>query len=181
MRVAPRVVSDWPFEARGLPASLPIKLALAVMTARLVDKADFERLLGSRPCARSAHFAVHHLPVSPKAPLLARRRCSTALLSTELSTVAAPSCSMAVDDLPAAHWLGCVVPKRYARRAVTRSLLKRQVHGAFERQAEVLPLGLWLVRLRQPFQAAAFPSARSEALRLAARSELDNLLAQAHR
>jgi len=74
-----------------------------------------------------------------------------------------------------------VVPKRHARRAVTRSLLKRQVHGAFERLAISLPLGLWLVRLRQPFPVAAFPSARSEALRRAARTELDGLLAQAGR
>lgn len=86
-----------------------------------------------------------------------------------------------MDDLPTARWLGCVVPKRHARRAVTRNLLKRQVRGAFERHAAALPLGLWLVRLRQPFPVASFPSARSEALQLAARSELDGLLAQARR
>lgn len=79
--------------------------------------------------------------------------------------------------MPQSHWLGCVVPKRYARRAVTRSLLKRQVKGAFARQLAALPRGLWLVRLRQPFAAAAFPSARSSALAQAVRVELDSLLA----
>jgi len=59
--------------------------------------------------------------------------------------------------------------------------LKRQVRGAFERHAGVLPQGLWLVRLRQPFPVADFPSARSEALRLAARTELDGLLVRAGR
>ncbi len=73
--------------------------------------------------------------------------------------------------------MGCVVPKRHARRAVTRNLLKRQVRGAFERHAAALPAGLWLIRLRQPFAVAEFPSARSVALASAVRSELDGLLA----
>jgi ribonuclease P protein component len=68
-----------------------------------------------------------------------------------------------------------VVPKRHARRAVTRSLLKRQVRGAFERHETGLPQGLWLVRLRQAFAVAEFPSARSTALQVAARTELDQL------
>ena len=83
-----------------------------------------------------------------------------------------------MDDLPCGQWLGCVVPKRHARRAVTRSLLKRQVRGAFVRHAAGLPAGLWLVRLRQPFPVGEFPSARSEALASAARHELDALLMQ---
>jgi ribonuclease P protein component len=82
-----------------------------------------------------------------------------------------------VDDLPTGHWLGCVVPKRHAKRAVTRNLFKRQVRVAFERHLVTLPAGLWLVRLRQPFALADFPSARSEALARAARAELDSLLA----
>jgi ribonuclease P protein component len=78
---------------------------------------------------------------------------------------------------PEMRWLGCVVPKRHARRSVTRSLLKRQVRSAFERHAAELPNGLWLVRLRQPFALADFPSAASAALAGAVRSELDGLLA----
>ncbi len=82
-----------------------------------------------------------------------------------------------MDDLPEARWLGCVVPKRHAKRAVTRNLLKRQVRVAFERHAAALPAGLWLVRLRQPFVVTEFPSARSVALASVARVELDGLLA----
>lgn len=151
------------------------------MPARLVNKADFERLLGARTWARSAHFAVHHLPAAPAVPPAVARKQAQAALSTELSTALAPTCPPPVDDLPTARWLGCVVPKRHARRSVTRSLIKRQVRGAFERHAAGLPLGLWLVRLRQPFPVAAFPSAASEALRAAARTELDSLLSQARR
>jgi len=88
-----------------------------------------------------------------------------------------------VDDSPAVgpagRWLGCVVPKRHARRAVTRSLLKRQIRGAFQRHAAGLPAGLWLVRLRAPFAAAEFVSASSPRLAVAAHDELDRLLTRA--
>lgn len=84
-----------------------------------------------------------------------------------------------MDDLPAKVWLGCVVPKRHARRAVTRNLLKRQMRGAFHRHAAALPRGLWLLRLRAPFPATEFVSARSAALAAAAHDELDRLLARA--
>lgn len=147
------------------------------MPARLVNKADFERLLGARPWARSTHFAVHHVSASP----WRESRPAKAAEGGELSTGPAPACPQPVDDLPTACWLGCVVPKRHARRAVTRNLLKRQVRGAFERHEDGLPPGLWLVRLRQPFAVSAFPSARSPALQQAARQELDQLLTRALR
>lgn len=141
------------------------------MPARLVNKADFERLLGARPWARSMHFAIHHVAAAPSRP----PRPAKAAPAEELSTAPAPACPPSVDDLPVGWWLGCVVPKRHARRAVTRSLLKRQVRGAFERHEAALPRGLWLVRLRQGFAVAEFPSARSPALQQAARDELDQL------
>lgn len=79
---------------------------------------------------------------------------------------------------PAAVWFGAVVPKRLARRAVTRALFKRQIRAAFQRHATALPRGLWLVRLRRPFAVADFVSASSSALAAAARHELDDLLTQ---
>jgi ribonuclease P protein component len=141
------------------------------MPARLVNKADFERLLGARPWARSMHFAVHHVAAAPSRPI----RLLKGAEAEDLSTGAAPACPPLVDDQPATCWLGCVVPKRHARRAVTRNLLKRQVRGAFERHEPALPYGLWLVRLRQGFAVSEFPSARSSALQHAARLELDAL------
>lgn len=80
--------------------------------------------------------------------------------------------------------MGVVVPKRYARRSVTRTLLKRQIRAAMARQDEAargLPQGLWVVRLRSPFPVKDFPSAASDALRQAARAELDAVLADAVR
>lgn len=78
-----------------------------------------------------------------------------------------------------ALWLGCIVPKRHARRAVTRNMLRRQARAAMQRHAELLRPGLWLIRLRQPFaRSAGFVSADSPALRMAAMSELDRLLSR---
>ncbi len=90
-----------------------------------------------------------------------------------------------MEDLPDAapfpppQWVGAVVPKRHARRAVTRSLLKRQIYAAAERHRDQLAPGLWIVRLRSPFESARFASAASPALRRSARAELDALLAAA--
>lgn len=91
---------------------------------------------------------------------------------TDVSALFGPSL-----EQPLAAWLGCVVPKRYARRAVTRTLLKRQIRSVAESAA--LPPGLWVVRMRAGFDRVAFPSAASEALRDTARGELDALLAKA--
>jgi ribonuclease P protein component len=142
---------------------------------RIVHKADFERVLGARLRSRSAHFALHHLHEAP----LPRRWQPKTPIDTELSTAPAPICPQPVDDLPTALWLGCVVPKRHARRAVTRNLIKRQIRSAFDRLGAGLPGGLWLVRLRSPFLKTEFISARSPALAAATRAELEQLLSQA--
>jgi ribonuclease P protein component len=185
------------------PAALP-----GSCMQRLVNKTDFERLLATRPYSRSTHFSVHHVAAAPWAPVWNPKRPPP----HELSTADARTCPQPVDDsvapalaaalaagAPAAWWLGCVVPKRHAKRAVTRSLLKRQVRGAFQRHAQHLPAGIWLVRLRAPFVAgvtgvpgargvagnksvkgkagdSGFVSAASLALTRAVRTELDALL-----
>ncbi len=71
------------------------------------------------------------------------------------------------------------MPKRHARRAVTRNLLRRQVRAAFERHVNRLPAGLWLLRLHAPFSKTEFVSASSTLLARAVRGEIDALLARA--
>lgn len=80
-------------------------------------------------------------------------------------------------------WLGMVVPKRHARRAVTRNLIKRQIREAIASADRVaaLPPGLWVVRLRAGFEAQRFSSPASDTLRDAAAAELKALLEQASR
>ena len=77
------------------------------------------------------------------------------------------------------RWLGTVVPKRHARRAVTRNLLKRQMRAVVQHEAAKLPPGLWVLRLKAPFDKQQFPSAASAPLRALARGELALLLQRA--
>jgi ribonuclease P protein component len=84
-----------------------------------------------------------------------------------------------VDNNRGRYWLGTVIPKRHARRAVTRNLLRRQFRQVMAAHLTVLPPGLWLVRLRSPFVLEQFPSAASDALRRAAAAELDRLFSRA--
>jgi ribonuclease P protein component len=141
--------------------------------ARLVESSDFERVLGSRSRASTVHFAVHHL--SALADVQAGASAGRA--TGELSTIPDASGEGPVDDLPLEplRRLGAVVPKRHARRAVTRSLLKRQIYAAGGRHAAALGHGLWIVRLRAPFDRARFKSAASAALTVTARAELEAL------
>ena len=142
------------------------------MIGRLVYSADFQRLLATPAWSRSAHFAVHHLPVAPKQPV----RSVPEVDASELSTGGVHNPTEPVDDIAGRHWLGAVLPKRLARRAVTRNLLRRQIRAAVQRHARDLPGGLWVVRLRAGFARTDFVSAASDALRAAARAELDRAL-----
>jgi len=77
------------------------------------------------------------------------------------------------------RWLGLVVPKKNAKRAVTRVLVKRQIRAIAAECTARLEPGLWVVRLRAPFDVKQFPSAASDALRAAARAELRALFERA--
>ena len=156
------------------------------MIGRLVQSADFQRLLAAPSRSRSAHFAVHHVAAGPAATAwqIAHRP------STDLSTDPGPLSASPVDNFPdgtpaapapapSGHWLGSVIPKRHARRAVTRNLLRRQIRAVMTARLHDLPAGLWLVRLRQPFDRQRFVSAASPALRREARSELLQLFERA--
>jgi ribonuclease P protein component len=77
---------------------------------------------------------------------------------------------------PHAVWLGLVVPKRHAKRAVTRNLVKRQVRAVVKAHAPSLSGGMWVVRLRAPFDRQRFVSAASEALKSTVRAEMDALM-----
>jgi len=147
------------------------------MIGRLVQSADFQRLLATPMRSRSAHFAVHHVAAGPAV----RSRPVVHPSSTEISTDGAPESAASVDKPLEGHWLGSVIPKRHARRSVTRNLLRRQIRAVMAEQLGRLPPGLWLVRLRAPFARQDFPSAASAALRQVARAELVQLFERAGR
>jgi ribonuclease P protein component len=145
------------------------------VSGRLVHSADFQRVLATVPKVRSAHFAAHHLQQRPTAASRGERPGLTMKISTVDATVSAEL----VDKLSGEHWLGLVVPKRLARRAVTRQLVKRQMREALRRHADRLGAGLWVLRLQRGFDARRYPSAASAGLRCELRVELDALLARA--
>jgi len=147
-------------------------------TERLVHKQGFQALLATPPKWRSTHFAIHHVPWPVSGADAASRKVVVSDLSTSHDQIG----SQPVDNIVYRWQLGVVVPKRHARRAVTRSMFKRLLRAGFERRRVAgdshrgLPPGLWLVRLRAPFAVATYVSADSPALRRAAAAEFDALL-----
>jgi ribonuclease P protein component len=149
------------------------------MLGRMQRPADFECALAAQARARSAHFAAHHVARMPSRSAAALERASRPNLSTGDPEVCAQPVDEAPAQVPDRCWYGAVVPKRHARKAATRNLLRRQIRAAMERHHGALAHGLWLVRLRAPFEARRYRSATSDALRTAARDELDALLTRA--
>ncbi len=68
-----------------------------------------------------------------------------------------------------------MVPKRWARRAVTRNLIKRQIYAVSAGFEPQLPSMAFVVRLRAGFDRSRFVSASSDQLKQAVRAELDQL------
>lgn len=151
--------------------------------------ADFQRALGSRPVSRTPHFVLHVL----RRDGLGAERLAVRL--PELSTGEGAQPVELVDDF-VAHpmvepgsglaqgWrLGMVLPKKQAKRSVTRSLIRHQAREALRRHAPTLQaqghvgadVDGWVLRLRAPFDKQLFPSAASEALKALVRQELDEL------
>jgi ribonuclease P protein component len=126
-------------------------------------EARFVAAMGQPPCARTEHFMVHHLR------------------KVELSTGMNQNPPELVDGVSAPIWLGLVVPKRHARRSVTRNLMRRQIRACVERHRARLAMGDWVVRLRKGFAVERFPSAASQALAVQVHDELEQLMARAGR
>ena len=68
-----------------------------------------------------------------------------------------------------------MVPKRWAKRAVTRNAIKRQIYSVSAAFAAVLPARAHVVRLRGGFDRSQFKSAVSDALNGVVRAELQTL------
>ncbi len=124
-----------------------------------------------RTVARTPHFALHRfaLEASPTAP------GSAGSVSDGSSPNAAPG--PAVLFAVRGPWLGALVPKRWARRAVTRNAIKRQIYTVAQDLEHQLPTAAHVVRLRAAFDRREFVSATSDALKRAVRAELTQLLA----
>lgn len=157
-----------------------------------LKSSDFQRALGTRPVARTAHFFLYALPRLSVNDQVAPRRAEktpidlgVAAVPAELSTGEALVSPSDVDDLGVVGpcRFGLVLPKKQARRSVTRSLIRHQAREAVRRHAPGLAsqdrfgpsLDAWVLRLRAPFDRQLFPSAASPALSAVVRLELDEL------
>ena len=121
------------------------------MTHRITSRLQFQAVMAGQTVAKTPHFALHSAPLSGQ---------------------------HAGHDLfpQVGAWLGVVLPKRWARRAVTRNAIRRQIYEAAREKAHQLPQAAFVVRLRTEFSRKQFVSATSDALKRAVRAELDQLL-----
>ncbi|HEY8357097.1 MAG TPA: ribonuclease P protein component [Ramlibacter sp.] len=129
---------------------------------RLKTKAQFEAAMAGGTVSRTAHFVLHR--AAPPAP-------------TEQSPGPASRGRQALFAVDEAS-IGAVIPKRWAKRAVTRNGIKRQIYNVSASFEERLPRAAHVVRLRSDFARAQFPSAWSDALKASVRAELQQLFAQ---
>jgi ribonuclease P protein component len=127
------------------------------VAARLRDKAQFQLGLDQTVVARSAHFALH---------------ASNPQNATDQT---AGSASMSQGP---SHLIGAMIPKRWAKRAVTRNAIRRQIYQAWSEWLGRLPAGVHVVRLKNGFPSSQFQSATSPALKAVVRQELNQLFEQ---
>jgi ribonuclease P protein component len=71
------------------------------------------------------------------------------------------------------------VPKRWAKRAVTRNTIRRQIYALAAHRTWPLPASDRVIRLRKAFDTQVFGSAASLALKAAVRLELQTLFDKA--
>ena len=127
--------------------------------------------------SRTAHFALHRLVLNVDGSTSVANQANAAAPTGpgSLPTTQGPQALFAVNGV----WLGAMVPKRWARRAVTRNAIKRQIYAVAADLDSPLPQAAHVVRLRATFDRKQFVSATSCALKQAVRAELVQLFARA--
>ena len=165
---------------------------------RLKSRAQFQAVLAGPTVARTTHFALHQLDLTAATPGIAEPTAAilphippnvagAAALSTASTAPAAePQAALMVKrtvvplfaDTTTA-WLGAMIPKRWAKRAVTRNAIKRQVYAVTAAHPPPLTRAAYVLRLRATFDRKQFVSASSEQLKQAVRTELQLLLSRA--
>lgn len=127
---------------------------------RLQTRPQFQVVLSGAIVAKTQHFALH------------RNTFEALALSPEMRAKPSRPAQLSAANI----WLGAIVPKRWARRAVTRNAIKRQIYAVGADFQDLYSQAAFVVRLRRDFSRAEFASATSIQLRSAVRSELQFLL-----
>jgi ribonuclease P protein component len=131
---------------------------------RLKTRSQFQAVLAGKRIASTAHFVLHQCGLA--AIRLHRTDADARLNDTETALI----------ELPQVVFMGAMVPKRWAKRAVTRNMIKRQIYSVSSEAATALPSAAHVVRLRTGFDRVQFTSASSDALKKLVRQELFQLL-----
>ncbi|MDR3451316.1 MAG: ribonuclease P protein component [Rhodoferax sp.] len=134
---------------------------------RLKTRAQFQAVMAGGIVSRTAHFVLHRsaleslMPAPPTSALAA---------APEPPSGTVPVCEV---------WMGALVPKRWAKRAVMRNAIKRQIYSVSADFEPRLAVAAHVVRLRTGFDRAQFISATSRQLKQAVRTELQQLFGKA--
>ena len=144
---------------------------------RLKTRPQFQAAMAGGTVSRTAHFALHRLVLEAGGSAPAGQPGAAPPGPGSLPSTQGPQALFAVQDV----WLGAMVPKRWARRAVTRNAIKRQIYTVGATFEARLPRAAHVVRLRAAFDRKQFISATSDQLKLAVRAELLQLFGHAAR
>ena len=132
---------------------------------RLQTRSQFQAVLAGTILARTPHFALHRTALD-----------ATTAPSPAPESPASPLMTLfSIEDV----WMGALVPKRWARRAVTRNAIKRQIYSVSADFESAFTKAAHVVRLRMTFDRSQFISATSDRLKDAIRSELQQLFTKA--
>lgn len=126
---------------------------------RLKIRPQFQAVLAGSIIAKTEHFALHRNGLESRAPI---KTASNDLVPTLFP----------IQDM----WIGAMVPKRWAKRAVTRNAIKRQIYTVSADFLHQYPQAAFVVRLRREFSRKEFLSATSIQLKEAVRSEVQALM-----
>lgn len=131
---------------------------------RLKTRPQFQAVLAGSVVARSEHFALHRNGLDAQVPRAGHAK--------KTDDDAKASVLFPVQSI----WIGAMVPKRWARRAVTRNAIKRQIYTVSADLLHNYPQAAFVVRLRKEFSRKEFFSATSDYLKEAVRGELVALM-----
>ena len=131
---------------------------------RLKTRSQFQVVLAGSVVAKTAHFSLHCNGLHVQAP---RTDPEKSTGNKPRITVLFPVQSV---------WMGATVPKRWAKRAVTRNAIKRQIYTVSADFSHICPQAAFVVRLRKEFSRQEFSSATSSHLKEAVRAEVMALM-----
>jgi ribonuclease P protein component len=150
---------------------------------RLKTRSQFQAVLAGQVVSKTPHFALHSIQVAPWAAGEQNQSPQTVEPATSSRRVASSGMEAQVlfrQRQEASHgFLGAMIPKRWAKRAVTRNCIKRQIYAVSTEFQMNFSTGAHVVRLRSGFSKAQFVSATSTALKVAVRGELVQLFSAA--